>query len=772
MSIACIFSTELDELLTAYETFKRNAAVLDFDDLLYVTRKVLKEPNGVRIAAAGKFTRILIDEFQDTDPIQAEIAFLLAAHEPDDGPWHSQWLLPGRLFMVGDPKQGIYRFRGADLATYSQARDAVELQFPGNVIHVTANFRSRSGVIDYINGCFREPLESQQTGYVELFSTRGPASHGLPSVAKVQVTSSPGSYLDTIRDEEARVVADICARLIGNARIPDGEESCRLLLPSDIALLAPATTELWRYERALEEAGLPFSSQAGKNLFRRQEAQDMVALVRALDDARDTLALGALLRGPVVGLTEQELLDVVSNLPPEEGRDLPRLSLRTDPELISNRVAREAIGILRGLRRRVRGTAPYLLLAEAVEKLNIRAVLSSRSADQASRSLANVDSILERARAYSVRGFASFARDLNADWSVCAPYNEGVVDAEGQSISIVTMHTSKGLEWPVVIPINTASRERPPESFVHRRVDETLHWIMDDIVPPGLADAIEIESRERMQESLRLLYVGCTRAMELLIVPEFVSEDGSIRPRNLDFKLQEIPVLNISEFTARPFISPPDARNDQNVASFEDEQEVLRLIKPIRWIRPSDGDTDIVQFRTTPAVAWDQPVEQITVMSPGSSRGMVLHALMEELLTGGLPEDFPPVMQRAAELSSQLAYAGDPSELAGAALRTAALPVLATGRESIVTEVPIYGSVGQDAALRYITGRADAVRYVDGRAETVFDWKSDVAPLAADREAYARQLAQYAHVLGAAHGAVVYMTTGEIQWVEPAKTRA
>src|SRR5204863_5682942 len=170
------------------------------------------------------------------------------------------------------------------------------------------------------------------------------------------------------------------------------------------------------------------------------------------------------------------------------------------------------------LRLRVRSTAPSLLIAEAVERLRIRAILVARSADQASRALANVDAILERARAYGVRGFRQFARDLDADWSRQASYAEGVVDAEGQSIEIVTIHSSKGLEWLVVIPINTASGPRPPDQFVHRRSDDTLHWLLGDIVPPSLAEAMRDEGQEASHERLRLLYVACTRAMELLVL--------------------------------------------------------------------------------------------------------------------------------------------------------------------------------------------------------------------------------------------------------------
>ena len=411
-----------------------------------------------------QFARVLVDEFQDTDPIQAEIVFPADREGEPARHWHEQCRF-GRvgLFMVGDPKQAIYRFRGADIATYRLAREAIERQFPGNVLRVASNFRSCDDILQHINRCFETPLQSQETGYVALEATRQTAEHGLPCVAKVKVDVVPDSRVDDIRDEEARIVAETCARLIGNVRVRRADRETHVLSAGDIALLAPTGTELWRYERALEEAELPFSSQAGKNFFRRQEVQDLVALVRALADPRDTIALGALLRGPLVGLTEQELLDLAEALASQSNGAVPppRLSLRTDPASIPHPLVRETLAILRDLRLRVRSTAPALLLAEAVERLNVRAILVTRSPDQASRALANVDAMLEKARAYGVRGFRQFARDLDDDWSRRLSHDEGVVDADEHSIKIVTIHSSKGLEWPVVIPINTASGARP-----------------------------------------------------------------------------------------------------------------------------------------------------------------------------------------------------------------------------------------------------------------------------------------------------------------------
>jgi CRISPR-associated exonuclease Cas4 len=778
-AIVSTFSSELDGLLADFETFKRSAAVLDFDDLLYTTRHVLQHNDSVRAAAAQRFQRILVDEFQDTDPIQAEIVFLLTSVAGPAESWHQRRLVPGRLFMVGDPKQAIYRFRGADIATYLQARNAVEEQFPGNIIHVSSNFRSCDAILHHVNLCFEAPLGTQETGYVPLEPTRGKPEHGLPCVAKVKVDVIPQSRVDGIRDDEATIVAETCARLIGNLKIRRGDAPPRRLEAGDIALLAPIGTELWRYERALEEVGLPFSSQAGKNLFRRQEVQDLVALVRALADARDTLALGALMRGPLVGLTEQELLDLTGGLPEQAdaGQLAPRLTLTTDPSAIAHPVARETLTVLRDLRRRVASTAPSVLIAEAIERLKTRAILMARSSDQAARALANIDALVERARAYGVRGFREFARDLDADWARRTSHTEGVVDAEGQSIEIVTIHSSKGLEWPVVIPINMASRPRSQESFVHRRQDDSLHWMLGDIVPPSLAGAMQSETQEEAQQRLRLLYVACTRAMDMLVLPELSWSDTATWARAVDFRLNDVPALDIAAFRRQPIAKAPETPNTQTAAIFATERSGLdAAFAPITWVRPSQDDQDILQVETSSVVAWEQPIDAFVVVKGGSVRGTILHKLMEELITAELLPAPEAARERASVLIRQLVPTGPPpgldaQEMAQTALRTFSLPELSMDHENLVAEVPVYGRVGI-SSTQLVSGRADAVRYREQRAQIVFDWKSDVAPDGTDRAAYAKQLSIYVDLLNAQRGAIVYMSTGLIEWVSPSSADA
>ena len=193
-----------------------------------------------------------------------------------------------------------------------------------------------------------------------------------------------------------------------------------------------------------------------------------------------------------------------------------------------------------------------------------------------------------------MRGFRQFARDLDAAWARRASQTEGVVDAEGQSIDMVTIHSSKGLEWPVVIPINMASTPRSLESFVHRRTDDTLHWMLGDIIPPTLAGALQSEGQEEAQQRLRLLYVACTRAMDLLVLPELSWSDAAAWARTVDFRLSVVPELNIAAFRKKPFVKAHESRTPkQHKCSRKNGLHLMLLLNA------SPGSTPAKRIRTS-----------------------------------------------------------------------------------------------------------------------------------------------------------------------------
>jgi ATP-dependent exoDNAse (exonuclease V) beta subunit len=284
-----------------------------------------------------------------------------------------------------------------------------------------------------------------------------------------------------VREHEAGIGAEIVQRLIGNYQIWDKQsQTMRVCRAGDIALLAPTGASLWRYERALEYRHVPVASQAGKGFFRRQEVQDLIALSRAIADRRDTLAFGALLRGPLVGLSEEEIADAIAALPAREDGPPPRLHLWTDRSAITHPILGRTLEVLQNLARKARTTTPYQILAEAIEELNIRSILRSRYRLPPERALANAELFLEMARAYDGRGLTAFTLAMRCNWDDTEAQVEGRPDAEADSVPIITMHLAKGLEWPIVIPINSPTELYDDTSFLHRRSDDTVHFKLLD----------------------------------------------------------------------------------------------------------------------------------------------------------------------------------------------------------------------------------------------------------------------------------------------------
>ncbi|MCI0631863.1 MAG: UvrD-helicase domain-containing protein, partial [Phycisphaerales bacterium] len=738
-------SSALDDVISAYALRKREAAALDFDDLLLRAHDLVSEHEPVRVALGDRYRHIFVDEFQDTDRIQAAIIFLIAA-ESRPARWQDARLRSGSLFLVGDPKQAIYRFRGADIDTYNEARAAIASQASNSVVEVTANFRSQQAIIDHVNKYFEPVLQADgQPGYVPLSATLEGPEHGLPCAATVTIELPHDPSAAVQRDEEAAIVAKLCRRLIGAIRVKRVDGSVTVLTPGDIALLAPTGTELWRYERALEAAGLSVASQAGKTLLRQQETQDVLALLRILADPADTLAFGAFMRGPMVGVTDEELLDIAEALHGAFSAEEPHrvFDVRTPLELVSNPVAKSALRTLQHLRRRAGATTPRMLLSEAIEQLHLRVVVAARHGNRSARALANLDALIEMARPYDVSGLRAFVRDLQSDWELRIPRSEGRIDASTDAVEIVTIHSSKGLEWPVVIPINTSTTFRPSPQFVHRQSDNTLHWVIGGVEPPALAAARAEESRQESLQRERMWYVACTRARDLLVIPELPVASSQSWSKILDLGHHSLPRLSLDSLPEPVPVKPAVVVNDQTPERFASEAETIANAAPsLTWRRPSDYDRDRAEALEPMARAVDDAFEFVQPVGAGRLRGVLLHKLMEEFLTGELADDEPAAVERRAKqlldevLGAEAEQGGpvpDPTEMARTALKTLTFADVAALRPHLIPEIAVWSKAPD---CTFLAGRADALAVEDGNVIAVLDWKSDVAPSQEERSGY------------------------------------
>jgi CRISPR-associated exonuclease Cas4 len=259
--------------------------------------------------------------------------------------------------------------------------------------------------------------------------------------------------------------------------------------------------------------------------------------------------------------------------------------------------------------------------------------------------------------------------------------------------------------------------------------------------------------------------------MELLVLPELTWSKDASWAKHIDFKLADVPELKLMHLPRGSLVPPATVSNTQTVEAFATEQSRLEsAFFRVRWIRPSDSDPDVGPIQLPILAGEDEPLQAPVSIEGSRMRGVILHKLMEELLTQELEAIPKAVQERARQLLDQLMAPGtdstapDPQELASTALRTLALPALTPYRDRLIAEVPIYGPASKNAD-EFIVGRADAIANAEDGTKLVFDWKRDVAPSDAERAVYARQLVQYLHVIGSQRGAIVYMTSGHIDWV-------
>lgn len=772
-----------------FRAYKRSAALLDFDDLIFAARDLLRDHPAVRGALARRYPHVLVDEFQDTDPLQAEIFWRLCG-DPIEGADPQDWtgyrIRPGALFLVGDPKQAIYRFRGADVAAYIRAREAIRARNAEDLLSISTNFRSCAAILAYVNERFAPHMtvEKGQPGFTALDSFHPNHGEGLCVAAlPVACAGEDGKAKAAAqRDCEAEAVAEMCCRLIGSQVIVDRKtDTRRPCRPGDIALLAPGGTELWRYEEALERRGVPVATQAGKGFFRRQEVQDLIAITRVLADSRDSLALLALLRGPLVGLTEEQLLDLVWSQPrdPERPEARPRLTIHLDPRTIENDYARDVVQKLQGLRREINATTPYQLIAEAIDVLRVRPVLLQRHGGQAERPLANVDLFLSLSQPYGVRGLRAFADAMVAAWEGKTRSVEGRPDAQEEAVSLVTMHASKGLEWPIVVPINTMTAGNDVRDPIIDGNTKTIFLPILGVAPAGYEEAKAAEVAERERERLRLWYVAATRARELLVLPKLdVQPARSSWNALMDFDLDGLPLVELEQHPPGLESIDGDPENGQTREVFASEAAAVAAAgTKLRWVAPSRDEDPSGLLDLAPAMEIVLAGEDLMssggaeAIQGGRERGLVMHKLFEEVLTGETPDDEAALAGRAGDLirgigrEPGLDPAGDlaADEIAGTVARTLALPEIASIRATLVPELPVYGTSEQDGVEFATAGIVDAVSIGDdGQPALVIDWKSDVAPSAESCGHYRSQVRRYLEVSGVAEGLVVFATTGTL----------
>jgi ATP-dependent helicase/nuclease subunit A len=522
----------LDRLVRFAERCRRGFVLegfVSFDGLLARARDLLRDHPGIRRALKAQFAAILVDEFQDTDPVQYELILYLAeAVGAEAAEWRQVRLAPGKLFIVGDPKQSIYAFRRADMEAYDAVVDELILAqaVAAEPEVLRTNFRAHPALLDPINACFarlfpacavkgvqpaNEPLLAPPTA-------PAPLPHEAVEIRLVRPDDTDADTETATRCEAEELARWLADEVLGRQQIREGEEAVTIK-PKHVAILFRTLTYARDYLEALRRHGIPYLTEGEKHFYERQEILDCVNLLRAASNPHDRIALVGVLRSPLGGLRDRGI---------EQLARLQRLDFRLDPPGAVAGAAR-IYALLRELHRAL----PRLPVTEAITLALARAPLlelaaASVDGEQAMANLRKLrDLILELAGRgdLSWRGVLARLgeRVREAPDEAESPLAEERLDEiEGDgAVRVLSIHKAKGLEFPMVV---LAGLHRG----VDRREDPILaqhDWstglvglrVGDCQTYGGVYIAAKLAERQRA-EQLRVLYVAMTRAKRRLVL--------------------------------------------------------------------------------------------------------------------------------------------------------------------------------------------------------------------------------------------------------------
>jgi ATP-dependent helicase/nuclease subunit A len=498
---------------------RRRQNTLNYGDLLQLTARVLRENADVRRALQEKYRWLFVDEFQDTDPVQAEIMFLLSG-EPERLPqtevtdWRTARLRPGALFVVGDPKQSIYRFRRADIDIYNEVSAKIGKPGSGEVLSLTTNFRSVPSLCEWANDAFRPQFPSESTAYSPRFAPLDPNRNSGKSENGVFT-------LTIVATVDERDVATAEAEKI--ARFIRGEVDANRRRWGDFLVLTRKKKNLERYSSALEALEIPVEVNGAGAFGDSNEVRQLALLLKALADPQDAVSLVGALRGPLFGLSDQELFAYR-----QAGGWFSIFAEAT----ADNAEGASMAAAIASLRQMFRWTQMMPVGAALERILEHTGYLALAATSPGGVEAGDLFHAVDRVRSVVADGLslidaaASLEDDAEESSEVeSLPLEPG----RGNVVRLMNLHKAKGLEAPVVFLAD-------PCGGVGRWADVRI--IRDEVnargyfqltrefgrskkvvaEPAGWAVYEAEELRYLEAEESRLLYVAATRARDALII--------------------------------------------------------------------------------------------------------------------------------------------------------------------------------------------------------------------------------------------------------------
>ena len=552
-----------------------------FHDLLVQARNLLRHPDrgaAVRGALRRRYQRLLIDEFQDTDPIQVELALLIACDDPGEAVGTPSWQDleggGGRLFFVGDPKQSLYRFRRADIGLYLQVADWAG---PAARETLSRNWRSSPAIVDWVNAVFDRlvrPADGSQPDYVPLRAARRPLDgHAGAPVVLLGTDSlgegeSRGIPAERLRRIEFAEVAALIRRAVGESwPVRDGSETRPLRL-SDVCVLIPARTVLGPLIGAFEAAGVPYRVESSSLVYATRVETDLLAVLRAVDDPSDHLAVVTALRSAAFGFGDDDLYNYRQlcggnhrpwdYLSPSPQPDHPvAKALEWMQELHDQRLWRTPGEIVDRVVRERR----LMELAFAEDRHRDTWRRLRRAADQA------------RAFSDSTGGtLRAYLRWVDMQRGEGARVVEALVpETDDDAVRIMTVHAAKGLEFPFVVVAGfsgttTPTRGNRSSELAFPRSGGAFCKLGGRVRSFGSVGVADSEQLHEFHEDIRKLYVACTRAEDYLAVSLY--RTGRKPPSWQKLAVAEIlPKMTLAELLAHTVAEVVDPQPTEDAAA-------------------------------------------------------------------------------------------------------------------------------------------------------------------------------------------------------------
>ena len=738
----------VDDAVAFYDQWRQQLGRVTFQDLLIRSAALLRDFPDVRGYFQGRFRILFVDEFQDTDPVQAEILFYLAAIDAAESDWKRIVPRPGSLFLVGDDKQSIYRFRRADVGVFRFVADRIR-ETGGEIVHLNTSFRSFGTLCKWINSAFpaafAQAAEPYQARFEPLHEHRdaGFDTHCVRTISIPRVYRN--NRAEVARLDAARIARFISGALEGRTTLNQGGREGALdmkAMPGDFLILTRTRGQLKVYADALEKMNIPFDIAGGARLGESEEVRAVVNMFRAIYVPDDPLPFVSYLRGPLVGFSDPDLY--------AWRKAGGRFALGAPiPEDIAGDLrarAEAAVDQLRQAEEDLTKLSPAAAFERILDRTGYLAYASVNPGGGSSSRAGSLLRLLSLVRRFSSKGWGwgriiEELQELVTDPSYDA--EEMTLEMGSRDVvRLMNLHQAKGLQARVVFladPCDT-SYDREPRRHVSRSANGAYLSMTVDKPKGGYGRELVAQPEDwegdKAEESLydaaeetRLLYVAATRAQNLLVVSRYTAKPdmGPWAPlRNALADVPEVEDID-SERTSKILKAAGDFSGLRAAArrKLAEASRASSIERTVSGAPVNKGDVEIREGR-------------------GREYGDVVHRLFEQAVLGKVPVVSGPYVARMVEEAGLSSILARDAEDAVARLRSSDLWYELQSADRVHTEVPIAVPQEDGAVVR---GVIDLVYRVNG-AWKIVDYKTDAATTSADVERlllrYERQVQEYA----------------------------